>query len=487
MTGSPSTPDKTESADAGADVELRPGLTPLAAWRAIYRGATVGLDPFARPDVDAGAMALAEILARKELQPPLENGAPTVAELMEKDGDRLPSGLVRLFVALKLASLGQGTSGLNWVTLNGLADFLAAGLLPAISADGISDRLALAYLFAALTGTGEVVKDEQPQSAAKALKEAGLAPLELGAQERSALLSGTQLTTAAALAGLFEAERVFRSALVAAALTAKAMRRPKTPLHPSIHRLYRQPGQIDAAATLRLLLGLGDDGALANGENGPVEKAARSAPLKMGACLDLLRQAGATLERAANAVTEDRLIVWQSEEIVAGIEDRTSVARSADLIALALGAIGDLSRARVGALTGADTDAEGEPHQETATGGFVARIIEQADATSDARRLLPMAGTTALVVATEFLTAARACEAEPAGEGSALEAVLRQVLEAAPRVAEAEGLPAGDLAAIADCVGSGTLIAAAGVELPSVTSRPARWRDLPLGGRAKPK
>ena len=39
----------------------------------------------------------------------------------------------------------------------------------------------------------------------------------------------------------------------------------------------------------------------------------------MGACLDLLRQAGATLERAANAVTEDELVLWQSEEIVEGI------------------------------------------------------------------------------------------------------------------------------------------------------------------------
>jgi histidine ammonia-lyase len=483
MTYSPSPPVKMESAETRAEVELRPGLTPLAAWRAIYRGAAVALDPFCRPDVDAGAMALAEMLAHKELQAPLENGVPSVAELMEKGGDRLPAGLVRLFVALKLASLGQGVSGIRWATLEGFADFVAAGLLPAIPAEGVNDRLALACLFAALTGTGETVTDETVQPAAKALKDAGLVPLDLNSQERWAFLSGAQLTTAAALAGLFEAERIFRSALVAAALTGRAMHRPKAPLDPRIHRLYRQPGQIDTAATLRLLLDIGDSSARTNGENGAAETVARATPLKMGTCLDLLRQAGATLERAANAVTETRLVVWQSEEIVAGIEDRTSLARAADLIALALGAIGDLSRARTAALTHAHSEAE----RETGSSGFVARIVEQADATSDVRRLLPMAGTTALVIATELLAAARACKDEPAGEGGALDAVLRQVREAAPRATEAEGLPAGDLAAIAERVGSGALAAAAGMELPSVTSCPPRWRDLQLGGRAKPQ
>ncbi len=108
-----------------AHVELRPGLTPLIHWRAIYRGAAVALDPFARPDVDAGAAALADRLQRQDL-PPDALDAPTFAELMEAGGDRLPSPLVRLFVALKLASLAQGFSGMRWETVHGLADWLAA-------------------------------------------------------------------------------------------------------------------------------------------------------------------------------------------------------------------------------------------------------------------------------------------------------------------------------------------------------------------------
>ena len=50
-------------------VELRPGLTPLADWRAIYRGAAVTLDPIARADVEAGRAALAAILSQERLPP----------------------------------------------------------------------------------------------------------------------------------------------------------------------------------------------------------------------------------------------------------------------------------------------------------------------------------------------------------------------------------------------------------------------------------
>lgn len=474
-----------------ADVELRPGLTPLIQWRAIYRGAPVAFDPYARPDVEAGCAALTQILARQELPPP-ENGPSSIAELVEAGGGRLPSALVRLFVALKLASLGQGLSGLRWETLRGLADFLAAGLLPAIPAEGVSDRLALSCLFAALTGTGEIVEGEKRCPAAKALREAELSPLQLDPAEKYALISGAQISTAAALAGLFEAERVFHSALVAAAFSATAIDRPRTPLHRTVHRLQRQPGQIEVAASLRALRGFAEaGGAEAGDENGAEEKASRGEALRMGACLDLLRQAGATLERAANAVTEDRLVLWQSEEIVAGIEDHSSVARAADLVALALTTIGDLSKARIAALAAtAEADVGGDTDRTSPAAraaGFATRMREHADAGSDARRLLSMAGMAALLLAIEFLEATRVCDTQSKPTACRLDEVLRLVREAAPRAAEADLSAAGGLAIIAERVGSGALAAAADIELPGAVARPPERMAAALGGRRKRK
>src|SRR5262245_20375419 len=47
-------------------VLLAPGAVPLAAWRDIYRGASVALDPAAYGAIDRSARAVASILARGE-------------------------------------------------------------------------------------------------------------------------------------------------------------------------------------------------------------------------------------------------------------------------------------------------------------------------------------------------------------------------------------------------------------------------------------
>jgi histidine ammonia-lyase len=469
-------------------VEIRPGRTRVAEWHAIYRGSPVGLDPFARPDVEAGAAAMAEIL--KGPKPPrLDTKAPSIADLMERGGDRLPSPLVRLFVALKVASLAQGMSGVRWDTLRGLSDFLSARLIPAIPGEGVGDRLALAHLFAAITGTGEAVAGDKRLPAAKALSQASLHPLHLEPHERSALLSGTQLSTAAALAGLFEAERLHQSALVAAACTAMATSRPATVLHPRARRLHRQPGQVEAASAFAVLIGLGDAAPAADAA-GPEKCAGVRTPLAAGACLDLLRQAGATLERAANAVTEDRLILWQTGEIVAGAEDSSSVKRAADLVAVALRTIGELSYERIAALRGGEEETPEGGRERKSPGArtdhFVTRLRDQAEALSDVRRLLPMAGTAALVLAIEFLEATRLHDMDEDRPPLRLDEVFGLVRETVSDAPDAEAFAIADLARIADRIGSGALVAAAGLPLPGLL--PARAdRPAPLGAGPKHK
>ena len=287
-------------------VELRPGLTPLADWRALYRGAAVALDPIARADVEAGHTALASILSQDDSAERQDKTAasPAIAELMEKHGEPLPHGLLRLFVALKLASLAQGMSGMRWSVLEQIAGFLSQDLLPVVTAEDTGDRIALARLFGALTGTGEVLRKGKIRSAQRALKKSELSPLKLNPQERAALLSGAQLSLAAALAGLFEAERVFQSSIITATLSAAG--KPGRLLDTTAHRLHRQRGQAEVAGAFRQLLA----GARTS-MDGTEDHPPLLWPIRLGACLDLLRHAGALLERAANSVTEDRLVLWQ--------------------------------------------------------------------------------------------------------------------------------------------------------------------------------
>ncbi len=86
------------------------------------------------------------------------------------------------------------------------------------------------------------------------MREAGLAPLTLGPKEGLALLNGTQFSTAYALAGLFEAERCSRAALVTGALSTEAAKGSDTPFDPRIHDLRGHRGQIEVAAMLRAMM-----------------------------------------------------------------------------------------------------------------------------------------------------------------------------------------------------------------------------------------
>src|SRR3546814_15666211 len=90
---------------------------------------------------------------------------------------------------------------------------------------------------AAMIGVGEVAWRGKTRPAAAALREAGLAPLTLGPKEGLALLNGTQFSCSYALAGLFEAEALFRAALVTGALSTEAAKGSDTPFDPRSHAL----------------------------------------------------------------------------------------------------------------------------------------------------------------------------------------------------------------------------------------------------------
>ena len=129
-------------------------VTPLATWRAIYRGAPALLDPRHRPAVDAAAATVAAILARGEPTYGINTGfgrlshvrigAADLRQLQRNIvlshaagvGDPLPGPVVRLVLALKIASLAQGASGVRWAVIERLHACLGRGLLPLIPGQG---------------------------------------------------------------------------------------------------------------------------------------------------------------------------------------------------------------------------------------------------------------------------------------------------------------------------------------------------------------
>ncbi|TIU20834.1 MAG: histidine ammonia-lyase, partial [Mesorhizobium sp.] len=134
--------------------------------------------------------------------------------------------VVRLMMALKLASLAQGASGVRAETIDLLQGMLANDVTPVVPAQGSvgasGDLAPLSHMTAVMIGVGECFTPHGRFPAKVAFVSHGLEPVTLGAKEGLALLNGTQFSTAFALAGLFEAETLYQSALVAGALSTDA-------------------------------------------------------------------------------------------------------------------------------------------------------------------------------------------------------------------------------------------------------------------------
>lgn len=269
-------------------------------------------------------------------------------------GDPLPVSIVRMVMVLKIISLGRGASGVRWQVIKRLETFLQIGLTPVVPEKGSvgasGDLAPLAHLTAVILGEGYANYLGDTMPAAQALKKAGLEPLELGPKEGLGMINGTQVSTAIALAALFDSWSLAQTALISGAMTTDALMDSTAPFRPEIHALRGLQGQIDAATSLRSLLA---DSAIRESHRDDDERvqdpySIRCQPQVMGACLDMLRQIGKTLEIEANAVTDNPIVVIEDGSILSGGNFHAEpVAFAADQCALAIAEIGSITERRI--------------------------------------------------------------------------------------------------------------------------------------------
>lgn len=272
-------------------------------------------------------------------------------------GEETPRAITRLMMALKLISLGRGASGVDMGIVDLLEAMLAKGVTPVIPAQGSvgasGDLSPLAHMAAVMIGEGEASFAGHTMSGAEALAEAELTPVILGPKDGLALINGTQFSTAHALAGLFEAQHAANISLISSALSIDAAMASTAPLTEEIHTLRGHPGQIAAAAVMRSLL----EGSKIRDSHREDDTRVqdpycmRCQPQVTGAAIDVLTQAAQTLEREANAATDNPIVLTESDAIVSGGNFHAEpVAFAADMIALAMAEIGAIAQRRIALL-----------------------------------------------------------------------------------------------------------------------------------------
>jgi len=420
-------------------------------------------------------------------------------------GEDLDDDIVRLIMLMKVIALAEGFSGVRLELVNALCALINHNVYPRIPSKGSvgasGDLAPLAHMASVLIGTGEARVEGKLVPASEALAHAGVEPVRLAPKEGLALLNGTQVSTALALAAVFRSENLLAASLVAGAMSADAVKGSDTPFDRRIQSARGHGGQIAVAGVLRQLMADSEIRAshiACDHVQDPYS--IRCQPQVVGACLDVLRHVCGVLETEANAVTDNPLVFTDSKSVLSGGNFHAEpVALAADYLALAIAEIGALSERRIALLvdehlsglpaflveegglnsgfmmaqvTAAALASENKSLAHPASVDSIPTSANQEDhvsmATFAARRLHTMLGNTADIVAIELLAAAQGIEFhKPKRSSPSLEKAIAAVRSVSPSYKEDRSL-SREVAKVAAMIDDGKFCEQAASVLPSL-------------------
>jgi histidine ammonia-lyase len=501
-------------------------LVGLADLRAAWRGPlTVTLADNARRRIAESNELVADLVASGEQVYGVNTGFGQLAQVrIEEDelthlqenlvrshavgvGDDLDDDIVRLIMLMKVIALAEGFSGVRLELVDALCALVNNNIYPRIPAQGSvgasGDLAPLAHMAGVLIGVGEARVAGTIVPAELALQEAGLEPIRLAPKEGLALLNGTQVSTALALAAIFRTEHVLAATLAAGAMASDAIKGSDTPFDKRIQSVRGHGGQIAVAGVLRELM-QGSEIRASHVECSRVQDpySIRCQPQVTGACLDVLRHVCNVIETEANAVTDNPLVFAESRAVLSGGNFHAEpVALAADYLALAIAELGSLAERRIALLidshlsglpaflveegglnsgfmmaqvTAAALTSENKTYAHPASVDSIPTSANQEDhvsmATFAARRLHDMLDNVVNIVAIELLAAAQGVEFHhPKKSSPAIEKIIGILREVSPPYKEDRSMSA-DYARVAKLINDGVFCEHSSSILPSMSA-----------------
>ena len=501
-------------------------LVGLADLRAAWRGPlTVTLADNARRRIAESNELVADLVASGEQVYGVNTGFGQLAQVrIEEDelthlqenlvrshavgvGDDLDDDIVRLVMLMKVIALAEGFSGVRLELVDALCALINNNIYPRIPAQGSvgasGDLAPLAHMAGVLIGVGEARVAGTIVPAELALQEAGLEPIRLAPKEGLALLNGTQVSTALALAAIFRTEHVLAATLAAGAMASDAIKGSDTPFDKRIQSVRGHGGQIAVAGVLRELM-QGSEIRASHVECSRVQDpySIRCQPQVTGACLDVLRHVCNVIETEANAVTDNPLVFAESRAVLSGGNFHAEpVALAADYLALAIAELGSLAERRIALLidshlsglpaflveegglnsgfmmaqvTAAALTSENKTYAHPASVDSIPTSANQEDhvsmATFAARRLHDMLDNVVNIVAIELLAAAQGVEFHhPKKSSPAIEKIIGILREVSPPYKEDRSMSA-DYARVARLINDGVFCEHSSSILPSMSA-----------------
>ena len=442
---------------------LKPGFLTYADLVHLYQqDSVVTLDPTSHQKIHAAEQIVNEKIAAHETIYGINTGFGSLAhrqipteklkELQNSiilshaagTGDALADDIVKLILILKINSLARGYSGVRLATIEALIALFNHKIYPYIPCQGSvgasGDLAPLAHLSAVLLGEGFARRHGKKIPAKDALRLAGLKPITLNPKEGLALINGTQVSTALAIAALIRIDNIFLHGLISGGMTTDAVLGSDKPFDPRIQQIRGFIPQLTVADILRELL-TGSEIRQSHLDCKKVQDpySLRCQPQVMGACLTQILFASDLLTIEANAVTDNPLIFAEDNVILSGGNFHAEpVAMLADGLALAIAEIGSIAERRIALLmdpnfsnlppflvensglnsgfmiaqtTAAALASENKTYAHPASIDSIPTSANQEDhvsmATFAARRLMAMCENTEGIIAIELLAAAQ--------------------------------------------------------------------------------
>jgi len=261
--------------------------------------------------------------------------------------------LTRAILTVRTLCLARGHSGVSLTTLELLLDFINHQIHPIIPQKGSvgasGDLAPLAHMALALIGEGDVLFDGKIIKSDFAIHSIGKQPLKLRPKEGLALINGTTVMTSLAALAVFEAERLFKIADIAACYTLEALRGTRSAFHPLITSLRPQIGQSDVVFNLNKIL---TDSEISSSHKdcGKVQDpySLRCVPQVHGAARQTFNHAKDIVNIEINSVTDNPLIFPDEDLILSGGNFHGQpIAFIMDYLAMGFSEIGSISERRV--------------------------------------------------------------------------------------------------------------------------------------------
>ena len=249
---------------------------------------------------------------------------------------------------------------MRWELLEQLVRLFNKGFVPLVPQKGSvgasGDLAPLAHMSAAAMGHGEAFVGGKRKSARAALKAIGEPPIVLAAKEGLALINGTEIIKAIAVALLWRADNISKAADLLAALSIEALLGSAKPFDERFADLKGQDGHRRASRNVRACLA-GSKVLASHAACDRVQDpySLRCVPQIHGAAKAALEHVRTTIAAELNAVTDNPVLFADTGEVVsAGQFHGQPLSLPLDYLAIALSTWANVSERRIEQLVNPD-------------------------------------------------------------------------------------------------------------------------------------